>query len=66
VKNLDRTIQRADALLGDNQYDIRAVVQDLRVTADNLRTLSEIAKRYPPGLLIGGPPQKVQLPKESR
>lgn len=66
VKNLDRTIQRADALLGDNQYDVRGMVQDLRTTADNLRTLSEIAKRYPPGLLIGGPPQKVQLPKESK
>ena len=66
VKNLDRTVQRADALLADNQYDVRGVVQDLRTTADNLRTLSEIVKRYPPGLLIGGPPQKVQLPKESR
>ena len=66
VKNLDRTIQRADALIADNQYDVRGVVQDLRVTADNLRTLSEILKRYPPGLLVGGPPQKVQLPKEPR
>jgi ABC-type transporter Mla subunit MlaD len=66
VKNLDRTVQRADALLADNQYDVRGFVQDLRVTADNLRTLSEIVKRYPPGLLIGGPPQKVQLPKEAK
>lgn len=66
VKNLDRTAQRADALLADNQYDLRGVVQDLRVTADNLRTMSEIAKRYPPGLLVGGPPQKVQLPKPGR
>jgi phospholipid/cholesterol/gamma-HCH transport system substrate-binding protein len=66
VKNLDRTVQRADALLADNQYDVRGAVQDLRVTADNLRTLSEIVKRYPPGLFIGGPPQKVQLPKEPR
>jgi ABC-type transporter Mla subunit MlaD len=66
VKNVDRTVQRADALIADNQYDIRGVVQDLRVTSDNLRTLSEILKRYPPGLLVGGPPQKVQLPKEPR
>lgn len=66
VKNLDRTVQRADALLADNQYDVRGVVQDLRTTADNLRTLSEIVKHYPPGLLIGGPPQKVQLPKGAR
>jgi len=67
VKNLDQTIQRADAMLGNNQYDVRGIVQDLRVTADNLRTLSEVAKRYPAGVLLGGPPQKVQLPpKESR
>jgi len=66
AKSLDRAVQRADALLADNQYDIRGVVQDLRVTADNLRVLSEIVKRYPPGLLVGGPPQKVQLPRESR
>jgi len=66
VRNLDQTIQRADALLGNNQYDVRGIVQDLRVTADNLRSLSEVAKRYPAGLLIGGPPQKIQLPKEPR
>ena len=66
VRNLDRTVQRADALLGDNQYDIRGIVRDLRTTSDNLRTLSEIIKRYPPGLLVGGPPPKVELPKESR
>jgi phospholipid/cholesterol/gamma-HCH transport system substrate-binding protein/paraquat-inducible protein B len=64
VKSLDQTIQRADAMLGNNQYDVRGIVQDLRVTADNLRTLSEVAKRYPAGLLTGGPPPKVQLPKE--
>jgi ABC-type transporter Mla subunit MlaD len=66
VKNLDRTIQRADAILADNQYDVRGVVRDLRVTSDNLRALSEIVKRYPPGLLLGGPPQKVELPKEPK
>jgi phospholipid/cholesterol/gamma-HCH transport system substrate-binding protein len=66
AKNLDRTIQRADAILADNQYDVRAAVRDLRVTSDNLRTLSEIVKRYPPGLLVGGPPPKVELPKEPK
>ena len=64
AKNLDFTMQRADALIGDNQYDIRGVIQDLRVTAANLRTLSETAKHYPPGLLVGGPPQKTELPND--
>ena len=66
VKKLDVTLQRIDALLADNQYDIRGVVQDLRVSASNLRTLTENAKRYPPGLLVGGPPEKVQVPNNPK
>ena len=53
-------------MLGDNQYDVRTILQDLRVTANNLRTLSETVKRYPAGALIGGPPEKVVLPKDSK
>ncbi len=62
IKNLDQTIQRIDALVGDNQYDVRVIVQDLRATADNLRSLSETAKRYPAGIFIGGPPARTELP----
>ncbi|HSD59672.1 MAG TPA: MlaD family protein [Burkholderiales bacterium] len=60
LKDLDSAIQRANAILGDNQYEIRGIVQDLRATADNLRALSETARRYPAGVLIGGPPEKVE------
>lgn len=63
VKNLDEAIQRVNAMLGDNQYDVRMIVQDLRVTAENLRTVSEAAKRYPAGIFIGGPPPKTELPR---
>ena len=66
VGNLDVTIQRLDAMLGDNQYDLRVIVQDLRTTADNLRSVSESAKRYPAGVLLGGPPDKVVVPKASQ
>lgn len=66
IADLDRTIQRVDALIGDNQYDVRVVVQDLRATADNLRSLSETAKRYPAGVLIGGPPEEVDMPWKER
>jgi len=66
VRNIDETVQRLDAMLGDNQYDVRTILQDLRVTANNLRTLSETVKRYPAGALIGGPPEKVVLPKDSK
>jgi ABC-type transporter Mla subunit MlaD len=65
VKDLDDASERLDALVGDNQYDVRATVEDLRTTAGNLRALSESVKRYPAGALVGGPPEKVQLPGRS-
>jgi phospholipid/cholesterol/gamma-HCH transport system substrate-binding protein/paraquat-inducible protein B len=66
VKNIDDLALRLDALIGDNQYDVRVIVQDLRVTAANLRTLSETVKRYPAGALVGGPPAKVEVPRSSK
>jgi ABC-type transporter Mla subunit MlaD len=65
VKDLDDTSERLNALVGDNQYDVHATVEDLRTTAANLRTLSESVKRYPAGVLVGGPPEKIQLPGHS-
>ena len=64
LKDLDEAIVRANAMMADNQYDVRAIVQDLRATADNLRSLTETAKRYPAGVLIGGPPEKIERPKK--
>ncbi len=66
VKRIDETAERIAALVGDNQYDVRVIVDDLRVTANNLRILSETVKRYPAGALVGGPPDKIVLPGESR
>jgi ABC-type transporter Mla subunit MlaD len=66
VKSVSDAAERLDALVGDNQYDTRVIVQDLRVTANNLRTLSETVKRNPAGVLLGGPPEKVQLPGSAR
>jgi phospholipid/cholesterol/gamma-HCH transport system substrate-binding protein/paraquat-inducible protein B len=66
IKEMNEAAQRLDVLLGDNQYDVRASVQDLRATANNLRVLSETIKRYPAGALVGGPPEKVKLPASSQ
>ena len=65
VASINDLAQRMDAVVADNQYDVRVIVQDLRSTAGNLRTLSETLKRYPAGALIGGPPNKLQLPGKS-
>ena len=64
VNQLDEAAARLNGLVGDNAYDIRGIVEDLRATAQNLRTLSGTVSRYPAGALIGGPPGKVRLPKE--
>ena len=61
VTDLEDTAERLDVLVGDNQYDVHATVEDLRATAGNLRVLSETFKRYPAGVLVGGPPEKIDL-----
>ena len=66
VKGIDEAAQRLDAVVGDNQYDVRTIVQGLRVTSDNLRVLSETLKRDPAGVLVGGPPEKIRLPGSSQ
>lgn len=62
VKHLEGAAERLDGLIGDNQYEVRVIVQDLQATAANLRELSETIKRYPAGALIGGPPEKLPFP----
>jgi phospholipid/cholesterol/gamma-HCH transport system substrate-binding protein len=62
VEGIDTAATRLDGILGDNQYDVRVIAQDLRVTADNLRALSETVKRYPAGALFGAPPDRLKLP----
>jgi phospholipid/cholesterol/gamma-HCH transport system substrate-binding protein/paraquat-inducible protein B len=62
---LDATATRLSGLIGDNQFDVRVIVQDLRVTANNIRALSDSVKRNPAGVLLGGPPEKIRLPERS-
>jgi phospholipid/cholesterol/gamma-HCH transport system substrate-binding protein/paraquat-inducible protein B len=62
VRSIDDLAQRLNGVVRDNQYDVRVIVQDLRTTADNLRSLSETLKRNPSGVLLGGPPERVPLP----
>ena len=64
VTRIDEAVERLNGLMGDNRYDVRVMVQDLRMTADNLRELSATIKQYPAGALIGGPPEKVRLSVE--
>jgi ABC-type transporter Mla subunit MlaD len=49
-------IQRLDAILVSGQGDIGATLDNIHVAAENLRQLSENAKRYPSQVLFGAPP----------
>jgi len=62
VRRIDELSSRLDGTVRDNRYDVRVIVQDLRVAADNIRSLSDYLKRNPAGVLLGGPPEKVQFP----
>jgi len=62
VRRIDDLASRLDGTVRDNRYDVHAIVLDLRVAADNIRTLSDNLKRNPAGILLGGPPEKVQFP----
>jgi phospholipid/cholesterol/gamma-HCH transport system substrate-binding protein/paraquat-inducible protein B len=66
VNGIDEAAERLDVLIGDNQYDVRVIVHDLRDSAENLRALSETLKRNPAGVLLGGPPARIQLPERSQ
>jgi ABC-type transporter Mla subunit MlaD len=63
IARIDEAVERLNGLMGDNQYDVRVIVQDLRATSENLRQLSATIKRDP-GALIAGPPKKIELPVE--
>jgi len=66
IQNLDDSVARADALLADGRYELQNILRDLRVVAGNLRSLSELARDNPSGLLFGSPPERVQFPQENR
>ncbi|MGD9787862.1 MAG: MlaD family protein [Sulfuricellaceae bacterium] len=53
---LQRTLIRAEKAFAGREQDISAILENLRQTSENLRDLTETAKRYPSGVLFGEPP----------
>ncbi|MDB5926549.1 MAG: hypothetical protein JWN13_5485 [Betaproteobacteria bacterium] len=66
IQSANRLLVRLDGLVGASQYDARAAIEDLRVSMENLRVLSDSARRYPAGLLFGDPPSPVLPAMEKR
>jgi len=65
IQGIDEAAQRLNGLVGDNQYDVHVIVEDLRATADNLRVLSETIKRDPSTVIFSKPPDKVVIPRSA-
>jgi paraquat-inducible protein B len=62
---LNAVMSRVDNLVAGQQLNIQAVMENLRLLLDNLKEISDEARRYPSGVLFGQPPGKAQ-PEERR
>jgi ABC-type transporter Mla subunit MlaD len=60
VASLERTLSRVDRILGGGEADLTTTIENLRQITDNLRDLTEDAKRYPANVLFGTPPRPLE------
>ncbi|HEV8500376.1 MAG TPA: MlaD family protein [Casimicrobiaceae bacterium] len=60
IAHLDRTLSRLDRITGGGETDLATTIDNLRRITDNLRDLTEDAKRYPSNLLFGQPPPPLE------
>lgn len=62
IAALDATARRTDAGTADVQRDLLPLLRDMSATAANLRETTEALRRYPAGVLLGGPPPREKEP----
>ncbi len=58
VATAGRATRRADAILATGQQDLETLMVNLTAISQNLKELTETAKRYPSQLLFGQPPRR--------
>ncbi|HVO88500.1 MAG TPA: MlaD family protein [Casimicrobiaceae bacterium] len=63
VAHMERTLSRIDRLFGGGEPDLARTIENLRQITENLRDLSEDAKRYPSNVIFGAPPRPLEPPK---
>jgi len=57
---LDQILRQVDTLLAKKSPDIEETVDNLRGASENLRELTDNAKRYPSQVLLGEPPPRAK------
>jgi paraquat-inducible protein B len=63
IAHMERTLSRLDRIFGGGEADLATTFQNLRQITDNLRDLTEDAKRYPSNVLFGAPPRPLEPAK---
>jgi hypothetical protein len=56
IAHMQRTLARLDRIIGGGESDLSTTLENMRQISDNLRDLTENAKRYPSDVLLGQPP----------
>jgi len=60
LSNIERTLTRVDRIVGGGETDLATSIESLRQITDNLRDLTDEAKRYPANLFFGAPPPPLE------
>jgi MlaD protein len=60
LSHLAASLGRIDRILGGGETDLAITVENLRQITDNLRDLSEDAKRYPSNVIFGDAPRPLE------
>jgi len=60
ITHMERTLARLDRIVGTGEFDLATTIENLRQISDNLRDLTEDAKRYPSNVLFGAPPRPLE------
>ncbi len=58
VTALETTVRHTNSGVTDLQADLMPLLRDARAAAANLRETTETLRRYPAGVLLGGPPPR--------
>lgn len=64
--NLERLSARADDIVGANQHEISAMIEELNASALNLRSVTDNLRRNPASLFFSTPPPVVTLPRQEK
>jgi phospholipid/cholesterol/gamma-HCH transport system substrate-binding protein/paraquat-inducible protein B len=59
IAQLQKSLRRVDSLLTSKGQDLEDIIENARVVSENLRELTNNAKRYPAQVLLGEPPPRI-------